>query len=63
MGGLPPESMWIPRAVIDRKMRRLIGVTLCDPDKCINEHFVHVAYFIKCENLRMSEISRKNQRL
>jgi hypothetical protein len=63
MGGLPPESMWIPRAIIDRKMRRLIGVTLYNPDKYINEYFVHVACFIKCENLRMSEISRENQRL
>ena len=62
MGGLPPESMWISRAEIDLKMQRLIGVTLYDPDKCINEYFAHAACFDKCEKLRLSEIFEENQR-
>jgi hypothetical protein len=55
-------------AYVDSKSRntsktcRLSGVTPCNPDKCINEHFVHMACFNKCEKLRLSEIFEENQR-
>jgi hypothetical protein len=62
MGGLPPESMWIPRAIIYQKTLRLIGVTLYNPYKYINEYFTHMAYLNKCENLRLSELFEENQR-
>jgi hypothetical protein len=45
MGGLPPESKWIPTA--EKKLRNieLIKVTLAFQYICINEHDIQMACF------------------
>jgi len=63
MGGLPPESKWIPTAEISPKYRMLIKVTLAHPVLCINEHYIHVASLKKCEFLRKPKKTRENVRL
>jgi len=60
MGGLPPESKWVPSAGISKKHLRLIKVSLVLPVICINEHIVQMACFEKCENLRMNEQFEEN---
>jgi hypothetical protein len=45
MGGLPPESKWIPTAEKERNYNQLIKVALAFPGICINEHDIHMASF------------------
>jgi hypothetical protein len=45
MGGLPPESKWIPMAEKKRKYIQLIEVAPALPGICINEHDIHMGEF------------------